>query len=323
MLLLRLSVLIPLLYLLFQLTGYSQIPRIVIDSKGHNARINNIHFTADGSRIVTVSEDKTIKIWELESGRMLRKFESQIGQGPEGMFYASALAPDGNTLAVAGYKVNSEKENYILLIDLEKGEQIATAIGHTDVVNALAFSGDGRHLASGSADQTIKVWKLSGQHISVLSTVPVNGIVSSLSFNPKTHDLAVAFGNRDVLVYPFATLEQGTKKATPRVFRNHRGSVEKVLYSPDGSYLASASLDNELLLWKSDGALLKDFGPLTDAVYAMAFSSDSKILVGLNIQGRGVSWAINSLTSRGMITRFSARRLRLPLRTMLWHLPEA
>src|SRR5690606_5914497 len=124
-------------------------------SKGHNARINNIHFTADGSRIVTVSEDKTIKIWELESGRMLRKFESQIGQGPEGMFYASALAPDGNTLAVAGYKVNSEKENYILLIDLEKGEQIATAIGHTDVVNALAFTGDGRHLASGSADQTI------------------------------------------------------------------------------------------------------------------------------------------------------------------------
>lgn len=294
MLLLRLSVLIPLLYLLFQLTGYSQIPRIVIDSKGHNARINNIHFTADGSRIVTVSEDKTIKIWELESGRMLRKFESQIGQGPEGMFYASALAPDGNTLAVAGYKVNSEKENYILLIDLEKGEQIATAIGHTDVVNALAFTGDGRHLASGSADQTIKVWKLSGQQTSVLSTVPVNGIVSSLSFNPKTHDLAVAFGNRDVLVYPLATLVQGTKKTTPRVFRNHRGPVEKVLYSPDGSYLASASLDNELLLWKSDGALLKDFGPLTDAVYAMAFSSDSKILVGLNVLGRGMSWSVPS-----------------------------
>ena len=68
---------------------------------------------------------------------MLKKFESQIGEGPEGMFYASALSPDGKLLAVAGYKVESETENYIIIIDLEKGTQVSTAIGHSDIINTL------------------------------------------------------------------------------------------------------------------------------------------------------------------------------------------
>lgn len=291
----RLLILIPGLCILFSFHVYSQVPRIVIDSKGHSARINNIHYTADGTRIVTVSEDKTIKIWDVDTGKMLRKFESQIGQGPEGMLYASSLSPDGNLLAVAGYKVSTEKENYIVLIDLEKGVQVATAIGHVDVINSLAFSGDGKYLASGSADQTIRIWKLAGQEtLPLLLSIPVNGIVTSLSFNSRTQDIAVAFESRDVVVFPLATLEQGLAKPIPRVFKHHKGAVEKVVYSPDGAYLASSSLENELLLWKPDGTLLKDFGDLNEPIYAMSFSADGKILVGLNVKGKGMSWSIPS-----------------------------
>ena len=108
-------------YTLISILSLGQEPRIVIDSKGHTARINNLHFSSDGNTIVSISEDKTIKVWNVESGKMIRKFESEMGDGPEGMFYASDLSPDGKLLAVAGYKVKSEKENYIILIDLEKG----------------------------------------------------------------------------------------------------------------------------------------------------------------------------------------------------------
>jgi hypothetical protein len=74
---------------------------------------------------------------------MISKFESQIGDGLVGMFYARAISPNGRLLAVARYSVSSEKHNYIIIIDLEKGTQISTATGRTNVINSLSFSGNG------------------------------------------------------------------------------------------------------------------------------------------------------------------------------------
>ena len=75
------------LFLLCIIESSAQAPRIVVNPLGHSAKIHNLIFTPDGHRIVSVSEDKTIRIWQAETGEMLKKFESQIGEGPEGMFY--------------------------------------------------------------------------------------------------------------------------------------------------------------------------------------------------------------------------------------------
>jgi WD40 repeat protein len=120
--------------LCFSQTG---IPRIVINSMGHSAKINNLMFTPDGTQIISVSEDKTVRIWNTSTGEMKSKFESQIGDGYEGVLYASDISPDGKLLAIGGYPVISEKENYIAIIDLEKGVQVATAMAGTpEVINA-------------------------------------------------------------------------------------------------------------------------------------------------------------------------------------------
>jgi WD40 repeat protein len=271
----------------------AQIPQIVIDSKGHSARISNIHYSADGTQIVSISEDKTIKIWDVESGKMVRKYESQIGDGFEGMFYASALSPDGKLLAVAGYKVNSEKENYILIVDLAKNSQVGTAIGHSDVINSLAFNAAGTFLASGGADNSVKIWRVNGaDQLPLVTTLNTSGPVSCVSFNPKTQDLAVAQDSRDVILFGLAGLDQSIQKFTPKVWKHHKGVVDKVLFSPDGQFLVSSSFENELVLWRTDGQMLKEFGKLANPIHAVAFSSDSKILVGLDITGAGSSWGV-------------------------------
>lgn len=271
----------------------AQAPRIVINSMGHSAKIHNILFTPDGGRIVSVSEDKTIRIWNAETGQMVRKFESEIGDGPEGMLYTSAISADGKLLAVAGYPVSTEKENYILIIDLEKNTQTATAVGHTNVVNALAFSGDGKYLASGSDDRTVRIWRIDGApSLTGVTTISVPSEVTSISFNQKTHDLAVAHQSKDILVYSLAGLDKGTAKLAPRIFRKHKGNIDKVVYSPEGSYLASSSFENELILWRNDGSVATEFSDLRDPINAIAFSADAKILVGLDVTGRGMSWAI-------------------------------
>jgi WD40 repeat protein len=272
---------------------YGQAPRIVINPLGHSAKIHNILFTPDGQRIISVSEDKTVRIWNAESGEMIKKFESQIGDGPEGMFYTSAISPDGKLLAVSGYPVSSEKQNYIIIIDLEKNAQVSTAVGHTNVVNSLSFSGDGKYLASGGDDNTVKIWKVEAVPSLVnVTSMAIPSRVSSLAFNPKTQDLAVAHESKDIFVYALAGLDKGIAKPAPKLFKRHKGFIDKLLYAPEGSYLASSSFENELVLWRNDGSVVKEFTEIKNPINAIAFSSDAKIMVGLDVTGKGMSWSL-------------------------------
>src|SRR5690606_14666821 len=228
-----------------------------------------------------------------ETGVMVRKYETQIGEGPEGMLYASAISPDGRLLAIAGYKVNSESENYIAVIDLQKGVQVHTAVGHTDVINSLSFSGNGRYLASGGADNTVKIWRVEeAPMLTAVTTIAIPSQVMSVAFNRVTQDLAVVHEGNDILVYPLAALDRNLTKFLPRVFKKHKGPVNKIAYTLDGSYLASSSFSNELILWKPDGTVVKEFEGLPNPINAIAFSADSKIMVGLDIAGKGFSWGI-------------------------------
>lgn len=298
--------------------GFAQAPRIVINPLGHSAKINNLLFTPDGLRIISVSEDKTIRVWNPDNGEMTKKFESQVGDGSEGVLYASAISPDGKLLAVAGYPVSSEKENYIVVIDLEKGIQVATAVGHTEIITSLAFNKKGNYLASGSADRTVKVWKVDGSKLlSAATTLTIPSAVANISFNNLTGELAVAHESTDILVFPLAGLDNGVSKFLPKVLKHHKGTLNKLLYSPDGLFLASSSLSNELVLWevkpakdKSECKVLIDFKSTPDPkekdrnsketivspINALAFSLDSKILVGLDVEGKGYSWSIPSGT---------------------------
>ncbi|MFN7793198.1 MAG: WD40 repeat domain-containing protein, partial [Cyclobacteriaceae bacterium] len=110
----------------FSVLAQLSTPRVVINSMGHSARVQNLNFTPDGQKIISVSEDKTVRVWNAHTGEMLKKFESEIGDGSKGMLYASDVSPDGSLLAVAGYTVTTDNQIYITIIDLNKGIQVAT-----------------------------------------------------------------------------------------------------------------------------------------------------------------------------------------------------
>lgn len=279
----------------FILPAFAQAPRIVINPMGHSAKVHNLLFTPDGHQIISISEDKTIRIWNAETTQMIRKFESQIGDGWEGMLYASALSPNGKLLAVAGYPVSTEAENYIIIIDLEKNQQISKAVGHTNVINALSFNTTGTCLISGSDDGTVKVWRVeNSKTLSEITTFTIGSPVTDLSFNTKTQDLAIASASNDIIVYNIAGVDLGVKKFTTKKWSKHKGQINKVVYSADGAYLVSSSFDNELILWGADGKVIKEFRFEKNAspINALAFSYDAKILVGLDVEGKGMSWAL-------------------------------
>src|SRR5271157_3083498 len=95
-------------------------PILVLDAGGHTATVWKVLFTRDGKQLISVSQDKTIRVWDVASGAPLRVLRPPIGPIAGGQFYAAALTPDGRTLAAGGtgWRLG---EVPIYLIDLATG----------------------------------------------------------------------------------------------------------------------------------------------------------------------------------------------------------
>src|SRR5690349_12210830 len=74
-----------------------------LDTGGHTAQVTDLAFTPDGEDIVSASDDKTIRIWDWQSGVTLRTIRGYLGNGSDGKIFAIAVAPDGKTIAAGGY----------------------------------------------------------------------------------------------------------------------------------------------------------------------------------------------------------------------------
>ena len=98
--------------------------------------------------MVTASYDKTLRVWELSTGRPLRVIRPPMGEGNEGRLDAVALSPDGRTLACGGWTGSWDKEGHIYLFNLRTGAFLRRLTGLHNVISHLAFSRDGKFLAA-------------------------------------------------------------------------------------------------------------------------------------------------------------------------------
>jgi hypothetical protein len=106
--------------------------------------------TPDGRRVVSASDDQTLKVWDLESGRALATLE-----GHADWVNACAVTSDGRRV------VSASDDKTLKVWDLESGRALTTLEGHADWVRACAVTPDGRRVVSASVDKTLKVWDLA------------------------------------------------------------------------------------------------------------------------------------------------------------------
>jgi len=161
--------------------------------------------------------------------------------------------------------------------------------GHTAVVWAVAFSPDGKLLASAGADGAIILWDTkTWEHKEPLRGH--TGDVYSLSFSPDGQTLASAGKDKTIKLWNTRT----GQLASVRLPDEHKDEVRRVAFSPDGKLLASAGKDKTLRLWDvSNGWLSRPLVGHTDEVLALAFAPDGSTLASTGYDGRLLLWDVH------------------------------
>jgi len=135
-------------------------PQLRIEAGMHTVRVNRIATDAAGRYAVTASEDKTARVWDVASGRLLQVLRPPLGQGDEGKLFAMAISPDGAVVALGGatgWAWSSKSQVY--LFDRASGRLLRNLTGLTNSIRTLAFSPDGQSLvATLGAGKGIWVW---------------------------------------------------------------------------------------------------------------------------------------------------------------------
>jgi len=246
-------------------------PVLVLDAGGHTATIWKVLFTRDGKQLISVSSDKTIRIWEVASGTPLSVLRPPISTTGGGQLFAAALTPDGRTLAAGGSGWR-RGEVPIYLIDLATGRILRVLKGHTLNIMSLAFSPDGARLASGSGDRTSRIWNAaSGQCERVLEGH--EDVVIGVAFAPDGRRLATASLDKTGRIWSVA---DGRCEA---VLRGHEKEVKCVAWRPDGRVVATGGRDGSFRQWSSDGSALRGFEHLGGGITSLTFSADSQTLL--------------------------------------------
>ncbi|MBN3925798.1 serine/threonine-protein kinase [Nostoc sp. NMS4] len=286
-----------------------QIWQCVQTLKGHSSMVHAIAISPDGQFIASGSNDNTIKLWQVGTGKLVRQLGGWFSSHSS-MVHSVAFSPissnlyyqgeSGKSAGVAepnrGILASGSWDNTIKLWDVNTGKEIRTLTGHANWVNSVAFSPDGKFLASGSADCTIKLWQVN-TGIEIQTFTGHSDSISSVAYSPRTpvtnsqDRQLVASGSNDYTI----KLWQIYTGRNIYTLTGHSFFVNCIAFSKNGEMIASGSGDNTIKLWHiNTGREIRTLTGHSDSVWSVAFSQDGQFLASGSWDNTIKLWHIHS-----------------------------
>jgi WD40 repeat protein/predicted Ser/Thr protein kinase len=231
----------------------------------------------DGRSLALAGGQPFVCLWDIAARQVTARLPGKAGN------VCAAFSPDSARLAVAG------EDSVIRIWDAANQRQAAALRGHAFPVVQVAFSPDGKWLASASRpDGAIKIWDAASQ-VEKASFGRLPNEYPAVAFSPDNATLAWSAGDRSIHLTDVNT---GADRA---VLSGHGGSVDSLAFSPDGKWLASASKDFDARIWDahagSNAAILTGHNAMVTSV---AFSPDSQLLSTTCADGTVKLWSVKT-----------------------------
>jgi WD40 repeat protein len=255
--------------------------------KKHTNRVWSVKFHPSGTFLASGGDDNTTRFWNPRTGESTTTL-----QGHSNSIYAIALYPNQPMVAsghedqtVRLWRLPHNLADRIPVPPQQKTiEPFQALYGHQNRVLAIAFSPDGKTIASGSTDRTIKLWSPETERCR-LTLQGHSSWIWDLAFHPSGKAIASASYDRTVKLWD---VETGNCTQT---LEGHLGSALSVGFSPDGQWLASGGYEQMLKLWRTESyECARTWYAHGNRIWTVAFSPNSEWLASAGDDQQVMVW---------------------------------